>query len=163
MARTGALWGFCRPSAHPLLRVPTQGEVQRVPGFGPQPPGSPGTPAGAATSWWARGRRIGAHSARWPVCSLQAYGDLVHAPDSPPMPLDLWLPAWPGCLAGHAPHHWLCLDSVWAPPPTSSRPRESYLYPQGPTPARQSPSLWLSLQKPHVEQVGQRIPPGEAP
>ncbi|XP_065736071.1 NADPH oxidase activator 1 [Phocoena phocoena] len=61
---------------------------------------------------------------------------------------------------GHAPHHWLCLDSVWAPPPTSSRPRESYLYPQGPTPARQSPSLWLSLQKPHEEQVGQRIPPG---
>ncbi|XP_029058574.1 NADPH oxidase activator 1 isoform X5 [Monodon monoceros] len=29
-----------------------------------------------------------------------------------------------------------------------------------PTPARQSPSLWLSLQKPHVEQVGQWVPPG---
>ncbi|XP_067598622.1 NADPH oxidase activator 1 isoform X1 [Pseudorca crassidens] len=40
------------------------------------------------------------------------------------------------------------------PPPSGPHPGLN------PTPARQSPSLRLPLQKPHVEQVGQWVPPG---
>nr|XP_030694030.1 NADPH oxidase activator 1 isoform X3 [Globicephala melas] len=43
-------------------------------------------------------------------------------------------------LGGLTMAHWSpVMSSVWAPPPTSSRPRESYLHPQGPTPASTPP------------------------
>ncbi|XP_067598625.1 NADPH oxidase activator 1 isoform X4 [Pseudorca crassidens] len=43
-------------------------------------------------------------------------------------------------LSGLTMAHWSpVMSSVWAPPPTSSRPRESYLHPQGPTPASTPP------------------------
>ncbi|TEA29741.1 hypothetical protein DBR06_SOUSAS510355 [Sousa chinensis] len=43
-------------------------------------------------------------------------------------------------LGGLTTAHWSpMMSSVWAPPLTSSRPRESYLHPQGPTPASTPP------------------------
>ncbi|XP_033715092.1 NADPH oxidase activator 1 isoform X1 [Tursiops truncatus] len=69
----------------------------------------------------------------------QAPPDLVPAV-APGRPL---MRRWRSALArlgGLTTAHWSpMMSSVWAPPLTSSRPRESYLHPQGPTPASTPP------------------------
>nr|XP_058929206.1 LOW QUALITY PROTEIN: NADPH oxidase activator 1 [Kogia breviceps] len=132
---------FCRLSTcvlKPGLGLPngpmTQAPLDLVPAVAPEPP--------LMRRWRSALARLGGLTvAHWsPVTSR-----LSRRPCSSPLALL-------GQCLGTTPDEAQAQGQL--PPPSGPHPGPN------PTPARPSPSLWLSLQRPHVKQVGQRVPPG---